>query len=570
MVRFYHRCCLLIIASCIFTPHLNALVKISSEIVKQSATENHSLEGLISIFQDEGLPIDPKSFRLGNKPLEVEFLGENKTSSIATSTQSLFASSPGSVFLYRFYIGPQPKGLYVLSSISVKIGEKIYSSPSVTYEVFGTQRAEESFRFEAQIDGKQPFFPGSRLNFVYRIYFRENIELTYQELPLLALAGFQNIGSAINSSYTKDNYTVQEIVQRVEALSEGAFKVPTSAIEGVPYIEDASGQKNYQNRRLRAEAPGMVVTVQPFPEKNKPLTFNGSLGIYDWKVSLLTPTTIKVGDKVTLEIIFTGKGELESLRLPQISSQAGFEKFRFNDLPPLGQIARNSKRFLLDIRPLDPELKMIPSFEFSSFDPETQKYFTLKSPTFPLNVESLQSQDELEKGKEVGGEQSRETSQDAWRQALTKPDKIEVESNEPLSKTELEGQSFRLANLIWSLLTVCGVIFLQIRLKAYFSNPKNHLRDKTAYDFLYEALKEKDHPSTFFLLIRQALLMRLFEKKVTSSLVGHVSKLTEVGICGEVRTFLMSIDEKRFTGQEIPSTSEIYLEAKRLFQRIES
>ena len=131
------------------------------------------------------------------------------------------------------------------------------------------------------------------------------------------------------------------------------------------------------------------VTLQsvPLPAENKPAGFSGAVGNYTLSVTA-APTNIAVGDPVTVTIQIAGKGAVESLTLPE---QTGWQQFKL--YPPTSDYQSGdqldlsgTKTFKLTAVPESMEVKELPPFAFSFFDPEQNAYRTLTQPAMPLIV----------------------------------------------------------------------------------------------------------------------------------------------------------------------------------------
>jgi hypothetical protein len=152
------------------------------------------------------------------------------------------------------------------------------------------------------------------------------------------------------------------------------------------------GPVNFFGQPTRAQhvsLAGDPVTLQsvPLPVDNKPSGFNGAVGNYTISVSA-APTNIAVGDPVTVTVQIAGTGAVESLTLPQ---QTGWDQFKL--YPPTSDYQSGdqldlsgTKTFKLTAVPESMDVKELPPFTFSFFDPEQNAYRTLTQPAMPLIV----------------------------------------------------------------------------------------------------------------------------------------------------------------------------------------
>jgi len=129
--------------------------------------------------------------------------------------------------------------------------------------------------------------------------------------------------------------------------------------------------------------------VLPIPTNNVPAGFNGAVGEFSLAQFEAAPTTVAVGDPVTLKIRLAGKGAFDSLSLS--ADEPAWRDFKtyppskkFESADPL-QI-EGSKYFEQVITPENVGVKEIPAFAFSYFSPQTGSFHTLTHPAIPLHV----------------------------------------------------------------------------------------------------------------------------------------------------------------------------------------
>ena len=129
--------------------------------------------------------------------------------------------------------------------------------------------------------------------------------------------------------------------------------------------------------------------VLPIPTNDVPAGFNGAVGEFSLAQFEAAPTTVAVGDPITLKIRLAGKGAFDSLSLS--AEEPGWRDFKtyppskkFESADPL-QI-EGSKYFEQVITPENVGVREIPAFAFSYFSPQTGSFHTLTHPAIALHV----------------------------------------------------------------------------------------------------------------------------------------------------------------------------------------
>lgn len=544
--------------------------QINAGMSEYGLVENQPLKGTITVTHNAQIPVDANSFRLEGKPLKAVFDKDVKVSS----------TSPLTLSIYNFELPAKAKGLYALPEISVKIGGKTYKTIPSSFTVSGenepapaapatanhtnqqtpSSSTEPYLKLEAVVTGgTQPFYPHQRFNFVYKYLYNGNIDLTEEHLPLLTAEGFHKIGDVQVRDEIVDNRNLHEVTQVVEAIKPGQFSFGPSYIQGLPYTEDSLGKKTYAQKKLRSEAPIVNVKVDPFPETGKPPSFNGAIGQYIYKVAMMSPTTVSVGDKVLLNIELTGNPQhIENVPLPEVCCIPGISGlFKMSDLPPASVVRGPTKQFQVELRPLSTQIKEIPNIEFSSFNPETKSYTVQQSDPIPLTVIPQ---------KETSIQPPKETKTEFTTPSKT-PQPIEIVGLYPLESSDL--QNYSLASW-WALLLIpvgAFALYFQLNMRQQQLHQQRQVKEVSSQELFDEALKAPTASSNFYELITGAFLKLLVEHGDIPNANIAPEKLPQTGASGEVRAFLLRIEENRFAGRKADSPS-LHQEAYLLFDRL--
>lgn len=491
--------------------------------VTLDATVNPSgepLKGTIVLAKNAEDKSDNRFFLQSGKPFEVVFEREVATGNLLLS-------------FYRFVLPAEKSGLHLLPSISVKVNGKVYSSVPGTFQVEDTDRPLSAhsarsgisggkdetrgerinapvFRLEAEIKGPSVLYPGQRAEFVYRIIFNRDIDLTRSEFPLIDAAGFKKVGDVRMTETVKSGLTVQQLLQEVEASDVGIFRFARSLVEGRIYAT-IGNEKRYDPDILHAEAPPFQLEVKPFPASGRPLSFMNALGKLEVKAHLSSPSEIPEGENVKLDITVSGISDLSELKLPSLSCQPGFLGFfRFDDLPPLTEIEDGKKIFHLEMRPLTYLIDRIPSIELSSFDPGENKYVVRHTEPVPLKVTPLdghRNSDEVYPFVALAAEKiAPPSSPNEIRDPPVSP-----VTGDPIliSRLEKSGVSFP-----FGFLSIPAGIFLLIF--QYFLRKrllsKSRIRKLSSEALFEKALEEKRNPVKCARLLEMAIWNRFWEQ----------------------------------------------------------
>lgn len=152
-------------------------------------------------------------------------------------------------------------------------------------------------------------------------------------------------------------------------------------------FDDFFGQ--YQKRPIELKSEPLEIIAEDFPLQGKPQDFSGAVGQFALQVEA-KPTEVKVGEPITLTMKVTGAGNIETVSLPKLS---GLDKFKTYE--PQIKTDESGKSFEQVLIPKDESIKAIPEVRFSFFDPEDEKYHTIKKGPIPILVQAMPAEEKL-------------------------------------------------------------------------------------------------------------------------------------------------------------------------------
>ncbi|HUA67864.1 MAG TPA: BatD family protein [Candidatus Saccharimonadales bacterium] len=154
-------------------------------------------------------------------------------------------------------------------------------------------------------------------------------------------------------------------------------------------IQNPFGDFNEEQKQISLATEPVNVESLPLPANNVPSSFNGAIGEYTMTVAA-GPTNVAVGDPITVHIEISGRGDLASISLPNQSAWRNFTIYpptsKLMTTDPLG--LQGTKTFEEIVTPQNTDVRELPPFAFSYFDPDTGNYRTLTEPSVELAVHS--------------------------------------------------------------------------------------------------------------------------------------------------------------------------------------
>jgi len=127
----------------------------------------------------------------------------------------------------------------------------------------------------------------------------------------------------------------------------------------------------------------------PLPAANRPVNFTGAVGSFTMNATA-GPTTVTVGDPITVRVQISGRGALDTVTLPVQDAWQNFKTY-----PPTTKLEtgdpfgfQGTKTFEQIISPQNSDVHELPALTFSFFNPDDGQYHTLTQPAVPLVVKA--------------------------------------------------------------------------------------------------------------------------------------------------------------------------------------
>jgi len=298
---------------------------------------------------------------------------------------------------HPFSVVPSQPGEFTIPTISTTINGQVFNSQplklTVLKENAPAATAAPQTAFLKLAVPKNEVYVGELLPIELQIYAQEG---KLSEMPAFKSEGF-TIGKFTRPDqsqtvYNGQRYYLVRFKTYVIPAKTGNFDLgPATAGISVPLPNsrrDFFGNLvDWQNLPLQSDP--QTLHVLPLPRENVPPGFSGAVGNYSFSLSA-SPTNIAVGDPITVTVQVTGHGAVDSVTLPAQKNWQEFQiypptsDFQPADNDPLG--VSGIKTFKLTVVPQSLDVRELPAFQFSFFDPDQKMYRTLTQPATPLIV----------------------------------------------------------------------------------------------------------------------------------------------------------------------------------------
>jgi len=304
------------------------------------------------------------------------------------------------VYLYR--LQPLQLGHFTIEPIRVDLdGQEFFTDP-VELEVTDTPPTDSSppspnllpdesqlpppFIVEAEVDNPNPYL-GQQVIYTFRLY-RATILPGQPDYKAPAFTDFWSQTILSQPYYTTEisgmNYSVIEVRTAIFPATLGPITIAPSTLT-IPGVLNAD---------QTLETNPVQVRVRSLPT-GAPVTFKGAVGQYKMRATV-EPRHGKVNEPLILALEIEGFGNISILREPTLPK---LPNWRIFNSKPTTKIevqeagVYGTRRFERLIFPSQAGQYIIPTIEFSYYDPQAEAYRTINSDPIPLTIDPGEAND---------------------------------------------------------------------------------------------------------------------------------------------------------------------------------
>jgi hypothetical protein len=353
----------------------------------------------------------------------LSFQGRGKSTQIQMINGS-FSSSLSMTYLVQ----AERPGKYTIPPISVSVDGSTLTTRPISLEVTqgGTPnqgpaapptatrlRAGEADKvaFLRISEVKDSSWIGEVVPIRIKAYFRQGIRASLNALPVINDDGFvmpqldqkphqteENVNGTLYSVLTWDSSlsAVKEGRHTLTVELEATLLLPQRRRNPFPGFGDQDLFQDdffqnffggFESKIVKVASKPITIEARQLPAANQPPDYSGAIGHFNLSVQS-KPTQVEVGDPITLTMTVSGNGNFDRVETPKFPEDPSWKtyppsaEFKQGDSPSKG-----SKKFEQAIVVKDDRVTEIPPVSFVFFNPETEKYVTLKSEAIPLSVQ---------------------------------------------------------------------------------------------------------------------------------------------------------------------------------------
>lgn len=306
-----------------------------------------------------------------------------------------------SVMEVRYTVRSEKTGTFTIPEQVFKVDGQDIKAPAVTVEVKEGPAIAEELAPTAQLSiGKTEMWKGEVIPLQVGVLIHPSVQpagpLNCQLKSLgFAVRRFDRSAGVHQRMINGEPWNVWQVESVMTPLQPGVqtfgpaevgldVYMPLSG--GVPRDPFGSMGSSATRKSLKINTNSLEINVRDWPAEDRPEGFNGAVGNFDILITA-TPTTLKVGEPIAVEIAISGTGNFDSVQPPPMATKAGWRTYD----PRVAQENRGfgteaGSRSYTQILIPEKNLTEIPSFVLNYFDPSSGTYVTKKSAPVALTV----------------------------------------------------------------------------------------------------------------------------------------------------------------------------------------
>ncbi len=351
---------------------------------------------------------------------------------LGTSTSSQFSMVNGRISSSRsfeFTLMPNTEGVITIGPAVVEIKGRKYTSNTVTVEVTSGGAAPRrqtpapggtAPQPTPQAPARQPAPPAASSSGDRNLFIAGNVdqkEVYLGEQATYTFEFYNRLNLVENPEYnppTFNSFWVEEmdkqarvstrqlrnIIYKVQELRYALFptvegEATISEAKLIYYVRDIWDFFD-RGRRVVLTTRPVTVKVNPLPVSGRPENFSGAVGKYAVSYRL-DKTAVKQGEAITLEYIVSGTGNIKTIGEPALQGLDDFDIYESRSEEKIdrsGAKIKGEKIFKYVIVPRKADDYRLPGITFTYFDPELEKYSSLRTEEIAFTVQPSDEEQE--------------------------------------------------------------------------------------------------------------------------------------------------------------------------------
>ena len=313
------------------------------------------------------------------------------------------------VITFTYIVTPTKEGIYEIPPVEVSAGGKTYRTSSLTLKVIhndsnsaGRPTASDKPYFAELVVPKESAYVGEQIPIELRFYFNQRIQ--YQpypqgQYPIIDGEGFvtKKYPEPSEKQFELNGRPYRVVVYRTALTGVKPGKLELQSATQSFLISTPFGSRSapgfvdpfedYQQQVVDVKTNGASIDIKALPTADRPASFSGAVGDFTLATSA-QPSKTKTGDPVTMKVAIKGLGNFDRMEQPTLTNTDGWRTYQpSEELDALDELGLSAVKTFSYPLVAERPAKNLPTVEFAYFDPNAEKFITLKSAPISIEVE---------------------------------------------------------------------------------------------------------------------------------------------------------------------------------------
>jgi hypothetical protein len=313
------------------------------------------------------------------------------------------------IITFTYIVTPTKEGIYEIPPVEVSASGKTYRTSSLTLKVIhndsnnaGRTADSDKPYFAELVIPKESAYVGEQIPIELRFYFNQRIQ--YQpypqgQYPIIDGEGFvtKKYPEPSEKQFELNGRPYRLVVYKTALTGVKPGKLELQSATQSFLVSTPFGPRNapgfvdpfedYQQQVIDVKTNGASVDIKALPTADRPSSFSGAVGDFSLATSA-QPAKTRTGDPVTLKVAIKGLGNFDRMEPPTLTNTDGWRTYQpSEETEALDDLGLNAvKTFNYPLVAEKPATNL-PTVEFSYFDPNAEKYVTIKSAPISIEVD---------------------------------------------------------------------------------------------------------------------------------------------------------------------------------------
>lgn len=318
------------------------------------------------------------------KDFDVYSSGRSQNVSIINGAMSASTS-------FNYVLAPKKEGNFVIGAVEVSFEKKVYKTEPITVEVLSvsvTNRNDDRDIFIESAVNKKRAYLNEQIILSFKLWTRVRLFEEPEYVPP-EKTGFWVEDLPPQHTYYENRgnsrYLVTEIKTALFPTTMGKLTIGPATLK---YVDSSDFFGFFSSPRpIVLKTEPIIIDVLPLPE-GKPPYFKGAVGAYSIDSEVNT-NEAQAGKPINYKIKIKGEGNIKAVSEPDLSVSDDFKIYPSGSSDNIRKVnyrVQGDKTYEYYLIPKKGGRKIIPGVSFAYFNPDTEKYVTLKTNSISVTV----------------------------------------------------------------------------------------------------------------------------------------------------------------------------------------